>query len=201
MIGADMVGDSNLASGTSRRGLGILLAGMMDKPRGPMAVITCVEDLRQAGGETRTAHVLRLRRRRLVDREHLPRERKRLPGDQVPQRVAMNMEGRSVATKISHRRGDARRAGTDGAYRHQHATARSCGTRRGKIRRAVHVVDDEHLLDRGVAANTAKPFWFQLYVMPTAISWSLIYRAKAARCSALMVTVDLQISASGTRTW
>src|SRR5271165_839674 len=45
-----------------------------------------------------------------------------------------------------------------------------------------------------VAANTGAPFWFQLYVMrDRAFIERLIDRAKAARCSALMLTLDLQV--------
>jgi len=47
-----------------------------------------------------------------------------------------------------------------------------------------------------VAANTTKPFWFQLYVMrDRGFIERLIERARAARCSALMLTLDLQILA------
>ncbi len=45
-----------------------------------------------------------------------------------------------------------------------------------------------------VAAATSKPFWFQLYVMrDRAYIERLIQRAKAAGCSALVLTLDLQI--------
>ncbi len=45
-----------------------------------------------------------------------------------------------------------------------------------------------------VAAHTTRPFWFQLYVMRDRdFIERLIDRAKAARCSALMLTLDLQI--------
>ncbi|OVZ64655.1 alpha-hydroxy-acid oxidizing enzyme [Pigmentiphaga sp. NML030171] len=45
-----------------------------------------------------------------------------------------------------------------------------------------------------VAAATTKPFWFQLYVMrDREFIADLIQRAKAARCSALVLTLDLQI--------
>jgi L-lactate dehydrogenase (cytochrome) len=45
-----------------------------------------------------------------------------------------------------------------------------------------------------VAAATTKPFWFQLYVMrDRAFIERLIDRAKAAGCSALVLTLDLQI--------
>ncbi len=45
-----------------------------------------------------------------------------------------------------------------------------------------------------VAAHTSKPFWFQLYVMKDRDFINrLIDRAKAAKCSALVLTLDLQI--------
>jgi L-lactate dehydrogenase (cytochrome) len=45
-----------------------------------------------------------------------------------------------------------------------------------------------------VASVTKKPFWFQLYVMKDReFVENLINRAKAAKCSALVLTLDLQI--------
>src|SRR5215831_8539757 len=45
-----------------------------------------------------------------------------------------------------------------------------------------------------VAQATGKPFWFQLYVMrDRGFIKALIERAAAARCSALVLTVDLQV--------
>ncbi len=45
-----------------------------------------------------------------------------------------------------------------------------------------------------VALHTRKPFWFQLYVMKDRdFVNNLIDRAKAAKCSALVLTLDLQI--------
>lgn len=47
-----------------------------------------------------------------------------------------------------------------------------------------------------VASATKKPFWFQLYVMrDKEFVYNLIDRAKAAKCSALVLTLDLQILA------
>lgn len=46
-----------------------------------------------------------------------------------------------------------------------------------------------------VARHTSAPFWFQLYVMrDRGFNASLIERAKLAGCSALVVTLDLQIN-------
>ncbi|MDB9817449.1 alpha-hydroxy-acid oxidizing protein [Amylibacter sp.] len=45
-----------------------------------------------------------------------------------------------------------------------------------------------------VAKNTSKPFWFQLYCMSDRpFIENLIDRAKEAKCSALIITLDLQI--------
>ncbi len=45
-----------------------------------------------------------------------------------------------------------------------------------------------------VAENTKKPFWFQLYVMrDRGFSESLMQRAEDANCSALVLTLDLQV--------
>ena len=45
-----------------------------------------------------------------------------------------------------------------------------------------------------VAEHTSKPFWFQLYVMRDRdFIERLIDRAKAAKCGALMLTLDLQV--------
>jgi L-lactate dehydrogenase (cytochrome) len=45
-----------------------------------------------------------------------------------------------------------------------------------------------------VAGALTKPFWFQLYVMrDRGFAASLIERAKAAKCSALVLTLDLQV--------
>jgi len=45
-----------------------------------------------------------------------------------------------------------------------------------------------------VAESTTKPFWFQLYVMrDREFIKRLIGRAKAAKCSALVLTLDLQV--------
>ena len=45
-----------------------------------------------------------------------------------------------------------------------------------------------------VAEHTSSPFWFQLYVMrEREFVYNLIDRARAAQCSALVLTLDLQI--------
>jgi len=51
-----------------------------------------------------------------------------------------------------------------------------------------------------VAANTTKPFWFQLYMIKDrSFTEKLIQRAQDARCSALVITLDCQISSQRLR--
>jgi L-lactate dehydrogenase (cytochrome) len=67
--------------------------------------------------------------------------------------------------------------------------------------RAAHAVGIPYTLStmsicsiEDVAANVEKPFWFQLYVMKDrGFVKALIERAIAAKCSALVLTVDLQV--------
>jgi len=112
------------------------------------------------------------------------------------QRVAVNMEGRSVAAKM---------VGIDvampvalaptGLTGMQHADGEILAARAAEkfgVPFALSTMSIASIED--VAANTTKPFWFQLYVMRDRdFVERLIDRAKAARCSALMLTLDLQI--------
>ena len=51
-----------------------------------------------------------------------------------------------------------------------------------------------------VAAHTTKPFWFQVYTLKDDDFMSRLFdRARAAKCSAIVITVDLQIM--GQRHW
>lgn len=67
--------------------------------------------------------------------------------------------------------------------------------------RAAHAADIPYTLGtlsicsiEDVAGAVEKPFWFQLYVMrDRGFARSLIERAAAAKCSALVLTVDLQV--------
>ena len=112
------------------------------------------------------------------------------------QRVAVNMEGRSTATKM---------VGIDvkmpvviaptGLTGMQHANgeilgaqaAEAFGTRFTLSTMSICSIED-------IAAHTTQPFWFQLYVMRDRdFIERLIDRAKAAKCDALVLTLDLQI--------
>ena len=73
-------------------------------------------------------------------------------------------------------------------------TADPRGPRRREVRSRSRF-HHEHLFHRGRGRSTSRPFWFQpLRHEGTRASLErLINRAKAAKCSALVITLDLQI--------
>lgn len=112
------------------------------------------------------------------------------------QRVAVDMSGRSTATKM---------IGEDvampvalapvGLTGMQHADGEMKAARAAEAfgvpftlsTMSINSIED-------VASATNKPFWFQLYTMrDTDYVSRLIERARAAKCSALVITLDLQI--------
>jgi L-lactate dehydrogenase (cytochrome) len=115
---------------------------------------------------------------------------------ELRQRVAMNIEKRSVATKM---------VGIDAAMPvalaptgltgMQHADGEILAARAAEKFGVPFTLSTMSICSiEDVAANTTKPFWFQLYVMRDRdFVERLIDRAKAAKCSALMLTLDLQI--------
>lgn len=112
------------------------------------------------------------------------------------QRVAVNMSDRSLATKM---------LGQDVSMPIALAPTGLCGMQYadGEIlaAQAAEEAGVPFTLStmsicslEAVSAATKKPFWFQLYVMrDRGFVGDLIDRAKAAGCSALMLTLDLQI--------
>jgi L-lactate dehydrogenase (cytochrome) len=112
------------------------------------------------------------------------------------QRVAVNMENRSTAAKM---------VGIDvkmpvaiapvGLTGMQHADGEILAAKAAEafgIRFTLSTMSICSIED--VAAHTKQPFWFQLYVMrDRSFIEGLIDRAKAAKCDALVLTLDLQI--------
>ena len=161
-----------------------------------MAVITCVEDLRRlaakrvprmfydyadAGSWTESTYRANESDFRKIE---------------LRQRVAQNIETRTVATKM---------IGIDAAMPvalaptgltgMQHADGEILAARAAEKFGVPFALSTMSICSiEDVAANTTRPFWFQLYVMRDRdFIERLIDRAKAAGCSALMLTLDLQI--------
>jgi L-lactate dehydrogenase (cytochrome) len=112
------------------------------------------------------------------------------------QRVAVNMEGRSTATKM---------VGVDvampvaiaptGLTGMQHADGEILAAKAAERFGIPFTLSTMSICSiEDIAAHTKAPFWFQLYVMRDRdFIERLIDRAKAAKCGALVLTLDLQI--------
>jgi L-lactate dehydrogenase (cytochrome) len=113
------------------------------------------------------------------------------------QRVAVNMEGRSIRTQM---------IGQDvampvalaptGLTGMQHADGEILAARAAKAFGVPFTLSTMSIcsIEDVAEATGHHPFWFQLYVMKDRdFIERLIDRAKAAHCSALMLTLDLQI--------
>jgi L-lactate dehydrogenase (cytochrome) len=114
------------------------------------------------------------------------------------QRVGVNMHPRSLATKM---------IGEDvsmpvalaptGMTGMQHADGEILAARAAEKFGVPFTLSTMSICSiEDVAANTTRPFWFQLYVLrDREFVERLIERAKQAKCSALMLTLDLQVLA------
>ena len=117
-------------------------------------------------------------------------------GIKLRQRVAVNMQGRSTATRM---------VGVDvampvaiapvGLTGMQHADGEIHAARAAEQFGIPFTLSTMSICSiEDIAAHTKAPFWFQLYVMRDRdFIERLIDRAKAARCGALVLTLDLQI--------
>ena len=112
------------------------------------------------------------------------------------QRVAVNLENRSTATKM---------IGIDAKMPVAIAPVGLCGMQSAdgeiKAAKAAEKFGIPFTLStmsicsiEDIAENTTAPFWFQLYMMRDRSAMvKMIERCKAARCSALVLTLDLQV--------
>ncbi len=112
------------------------------------------------------------------------------------QRVAVNMENRSTAVKM---------VGIDakmpvaiapvGLTGMQHADGEILAARAAEAFGVPFTLSTMSICSiEDIAAHTKAPFWFQLYMMRDREAMArMIDRCKAARCSALVLTLDLQV--------
>ena len=112
------------------------------------------------------------------------------------QRVAVNMENRTTATKM---------VGIDAKMPVAIAPVGLCGMQSAdgeiKAAKAAEKFGIPFTLStmsicsiEDIAEHTSAPFWFQLYMMRDRNAMAkMIERARAARCSALVLTLDLQV--------
>ncbi len=112
------------------------------------------------------------------------------------QRVAVNMEGRTLATAMV---GQAVKMPVAiapvGLTGMQHADGEIHAARAAEKFGIPFTLSTMSICSiEDIAANTTAPFWFQLYMMRDRESMArMIERARVARCSALVLTLDLQV--------
>ena len=112
------------------------------------------------------------------------------------QRVAVNMEGRSTAsTMVGQPVAMPVAIAPTGLTGMQHADGEILAARAAKKFGIPFTLSTMSICSiEDIAAHTQAPFWFQLYMMRDRdFIERLIDRAKAAGCSALVLTLDLQI--------
>ena len=112
------------------------------------------------------------------------------------QRVAVNMENRSTAVRMVGQ--DAKMPvalAPVGLTGMQHADGEIHAARAAEKFGVPFTLSTMSICSiEDVAENTTAPFWFQLYMMRDRDAMArMIDRCKAARCSALVLTLDLQV--------
>jgi L-lactate dehydrogenase (cytochrome) len=112
------------------------------------------------------------------------------------QRVAVNMENRTLASTMAGQKVAMPVAiAPTGLTGLQHADGEILAARAAEKFGIPFTLSTMSICSiEDIAAHTSKPFWFQVYFMrDREFMARLIERAKAAKCSALVLTLDLQI--------
>ncbi len=112
------------------------------------------------------------------------------------QRVAVNMENRTLASTMAGQKVAMPVAiAPTGLTGLQHADGEILAARAAEKFGIPFTLSTMSICSiEDIAAHTSKPFWFQVYFMRDRDFMArLIERAKAAKCSALVLTLDLQI--------
>jgi L-lactate dehydrogenase (cytochrome) len=161
-----------------------------------MAIITCIEDLRAQARRKVPRAFFDYAEAGSYGQETLRANRADLEAIKLRQRVLVDVAKRDLATTI---------LGEPVALPFALAPIGLCGMQHGDGEilacRAAHAAGIPFTLStmsiasiEDVAEAVKKPFWFQLYVMKDrGFVRALIERAAAARCSALVLTVDLPV--------
>jgi L-lactate dehydrogenase (cytochrome) len=115
---------------------------------------------------------------------------------QLRQRVAVNMEGRSLATTmIGQKVAMPVALAPTGLTGMQHADGEILAARAAEKFGVPFTLSTMSICSlEDIAAHTQGPFWFQLYMMRDRdFMVRLLERARQARCNALVLTLDLQV--------
>jgi len=161
-----------------------------------MAVVTCIEDLRKMAERRVAKAIYDYVTRGSYAEETLRANRADLEAARLRQRVAIDVEKRSTRTTLVGQEA-AMPVGIApvGLTGLNWANGEMLGARAAERFGIPFTLSTMSICSiEDVASAVTKPFWFQLYVFrDRGFAASLIERAKAAKCSALMLTLDLQI--------
>ncbi|MGA6967024.1 MAG: alpha-hydroxy acid oxidase [Xanthobacteraceae bacterium] len=161
-----------------------------------MSTMTCIEDLRQVARRKVPRAFFAYAEAGSYSQATLRSNREDLDRIKLRQRILVDVSQRDLTTTI---------IGEPARLPIALAPIGLCGMQRGDGEilacRAAHAAGIPFTLStmsicsiEDVAQAVGKPFWFQLYVMKDrGFIRSLIERAAAAKCSALVLTVDLQV--------
>ncbi len=161
-----------------------------------MPVITNIQDLRVLAKRKIPRAIFEYADRGSYDEITLDANRRDLKAINLRQRVMIDVDNRSTKTTLIGEEAAMPLAiaptGLTGLF-HANGEIHGCkAAQKFGIPFALSTMSICSIED--VAAAVDKPFWFQLYVMrDRGFSKSLIERAIAAKCSALVLTLDLQI--------
>jgi L-lactate dehydrogenase (cytochrome) len=161
-----------------------------------MPVVTCVADLREMSRRRIARAIFDYVDRGSYDEVTLRANREDFEAIRFRQRVAIDVERRSTRTRILGEEAAMPVAlapvGLTGLNWADGEILAARAAERFGVPFTLSTMSICSIED--VAGAVTKPFWFQLYVMrDRGFAASLIERAKQAKCSALVLTLDLQI--------
>ena len=162
----------------------------------PMKHITCIDDLRQLARRRVPRAFFDYADSGSYNEETLRANRADLEAIKLRQRILVDVSSRSLATTIVGQKVAAPFAlAPIGLCGMQHGDGEILSARAANEAGIPFTLSTMSICSiEDVAEATGKPFWFQLYVIKDrGFSKDVLARASAAKCSALVLTVDLQV--------
>src|ERR1700720_603913 len=162
----------------------------------PLSTMTCIEDLRQVARRKVPRAFFAYAEAGSYSQATLRSNREDLDRIKLRQRILVDVSQRDLTTSII---GEPARLplalAPVGLCGMQHGDGEILACRAAQAAGIPFTLSTMSICSiEDVAAAVGKPFWFQLYVMrDRGFIKALIGRAAAAKCSALVLTVDLQV--------
>src|SRR6201996_3505893 len=169
---------------------------MKDSGGSAMTMMTCIEDMRQVARRRVPRQFFDYAEAGSYTEQTLRANRADLEAIKLRQRILVDVSQRSTATTILGEPASLPLAlAPIGLCGMQHGDGEILACRAAQEAGIPFTLSTMSICSiEDVAGAVEKPFWFQLYVMKDrGFIRALIERAAAAKCSALVLTVDLQV--------